>query len=955
MKNFKESFPIFDFTAVDIETTGLDRNSDEIIEIGVVKFKNNKVSNSFQSFINIENPLPAHIKTLTHISDKDLLNASSQKIVLDNFLNFIKDDILCFHNADFDYNFINSGLKSSSFSELKNVFYDTLEISRIFLPHIKSHSLGKLNKFFKITNENPHRAVGDAKSTGKLFSKLIEFILENYEIGTINRIIELAKLAKLSSGFVNFLEQLRKYQIKTSFLKQKEKSSQAIFFPQTNFISNLLKDEKPAQKFSETEILKMFEKKGQLDKNFVNYEIRDGQIDMVAWTSEAYKDGKILLIEAGTGVGKSLAYLIPSIFFSKFSKKKIIISANTKNLQEQLFFKDIFTIQKVTNLTFSAVLLKGRNNYLCQRKWNEIATDWSGYLTQFEMKLALNLIVWAINTKTGDIEENYSFRQTGTTLWQKVAADSNYCYGKKCSFYEECFVMKIRSLAEKSNLVIVNHSLLLSDAVSENSVLGDYSDLVIDEVHNLPQIAATHFGFSVSIFDFMTISKKILTKAEFQFGIVNNIKIAVTKSMIQDSQKNDLKNKLEDILIPLEDLSNASSDFFTNINQIAIEKGSYGKLRFQNLSIFKSSQYLVEALNNHLSRLYKILNNLYIEIKKISPNVFPFHDKNISDLDGILNQIYELQLKFQQIFSPDFENFAFWLETTDKKFSSELFPHCSIVCAPIEVNRYLYEFFWSKLETTILTSATIAIRNEYKFFKNLTGLDKVDDNKLMEFIASSPFDYPNQMRILIPDFLPNPQDKFFNSQAISLLEETISAHNRGTLVLFTSHRDLNLAFSELTNSAIEQDITLLAQNKTGSRTSILDTFREDENSVLLGTRSFWEGIDVQGKSLEILLLYRLPFLVPTEPLVEAYMDKLQRDGKNSFLYYLLPISLLHFKQGFGRLIRNKTDKGVVIILDSRILKKDYGKYFIEVMPVKPIKVTSSLGMTDYITGWFEKI
>jgi ATP-dependent DNA helicase DinG len=319
-----------------------------------------------------------------------------------------------------------------------------------------------------------------------------------------------------------------------------------------------------------------------------------------------------------------------------------------------------------------------------------------------------------------------------------------------------------------------------------------------------------------------------------------------------------------------------------------------------------------------------------------------------------MNQIEELQLKFQNVFFPDFENFAFWLETTDKKFDANHYPHCAIVCAPIEVNQYLHDYFWSKLETVVLTSATIAIRDEYKFYKKLTGLDMVKENKLMEFIASSPFNYPKQMKILIPDFLPKPQDRFFSSQAISLIRETISAHNRGTLVLFTAYKDLDAAFSALTDSTSEQGITLLAQGKTGSRTSILDVFREDEDSVLLGTRSFWEGIDVQGKSLEILIMYRLPFLVPTEPLVEAYMDKLRKEGKNSFLYYLLPISLLHFKQGFGRLIRNKTDKGVVIILDSRIFKKDYGKYFIKVMPVIPVKVTTGIELTDYITAWFDK-
>lgn len=953
MSEKEELYPKFSFTAVDVETTGLDSIRDNIIEIAAVKFKNNKSGKRFQSFINIGKPLPGFIKSLTQISDKDLLNAPPQKMVLTDFLEFVGDDILCFHNAIFDRNFINSALEESALPKLTNKFYDTLEIAKIFTPHLKSHSLSKLCEHFQIKNRDTHRAEGDAKATGKVFLKLTEFICNNFEIGTIYKIAEIAELALLQSHLQKYLSTLHNFLTKTA-LKPKKKKIKQDFFPLKNFISNLKKEETASNKYNENEILKMFEKGGQIAENFENYEYRQGQIDMTAWVTEAYKEGKTLLIEAGTGIGKSLSYLIPSIFFSKFAKKRVVISTNTKNLQEQLFYKDIPAIQNVTNLTFSAALLKGRNNYLCLRKWNDIISDAAGYLSSYEVKFFLNLIIWAENTNTGDIEENHSFNSSKSSLWQKIASDGNYCYGRKCPFYDKCFVIKIRRQAEKSNLVVVNHSLLLSDAVSENSVLGNYSHLVIDEAHNFPQTAAIHFGFSINLFDLLSIAKKILTKGEFQYGIANNIRIAVVKSTIPEEKKQLLRNKLDNFNEPIENLEKISVEFFKNINQIVIENGSYGKLRFKDLSIFDSSKNLVEEINYYISTIFKLTNSIYQELLNISSNIFPFYDQNISDLEGLLNQTDELQIKFQHIFSPDFENYAFWLETRDKEFNENSLPHCSIVCAPIEVNQNLYDFLWSKLETTILTSATIAIRDEFKFYKALSGLNKLEEDKLMEYIASSPFNYHKQMLILVPDFLPNPQDTFFSSQAISLLEEIVSVHNRGTLVLFTSYKDLGVAFNALSDSTSEQNTTLLAQGKTGTRTSILDAFRKDENSVLLGTRSFWEGVDVPGKSLEILILYRLPFLVPTEPLVEAYTDKLRKEGKNAFLYYILPISLLHFKQGFGRLIRNKTDKGVVVILDSRIFKKDYGKYFIKVMPVEPIKISSNLELTDYITGWFEK-
>ena len=949
----KEMYPSLTFTAVDIETTGLDPKHNNIIEIAAVKFRNNQIGKKFQSFINIGKPLPGFIKSLTRISDEDLINARSQKMVLSDFLDFIGEDILCFHNAMFDRNFINSALEQSSFLHLTNKIYDSLEIARIFTPHLKSHSLSSLCNSFNIQNDKFHRADIDAKVTGKLLVKLTKFICDNYEIGTIYKIAEIAELALLQSHLHEYLTVIHNFLTKTSLTRKKKKIDQN-FFPLTNFISNLKKEPMPLNQFNENEILEFFENGGQLAKHFENYEYRQGQIDMTAWITEAYKDGRTLLIEAGTGIGKSLSYLIPSIFFSKFTQQRIIISTNTKNLQEQLFYKDIPAIQNFTDLIFTAALLKGRKNYLCLRKWNNIISDISGHLSSYEAKFCLNLIIWAEKTKTGDIEENHSFNPAQSSLWQKTSTDGNYCYGRKCSYYNKCFVMKIRQQAEKSNLVVVNHSLLLSDAVNENSVLGNYAHLVIDEAHNLPQTAAVHFGFSIKLFDLWNVSSKILTKGDFQYGIANNIKIAVVKSTISNEKKKVLKSMLNDFDEPIGNFEKISLDFFKIINQIVIENGSYGKLRFKNLSIFESSKELIEEINYSISQIFKNLNSINKELSDTNSNIFPFYDQNISDLEGLINQILELQNKFQHTFAPDFENYAFWLETSDKEFNSDHLPHCSIVCAPIEVNQSLYDFFWSRLETTILTSATIAIRDEFKFYKSLTGLNKIEENKLMEYIASSPFDYHKQMMVLIPDFLPNPQDKFFSSQAVSLLKEIISAHNRGTLVLFTSYKDLGFAFNALSDSISGQKTTLLAQGKTGTRTSILNTFRKDENSVLLGTRSFWEGVDVPGKSLEILILYRLPFLVPTEPLVEAYTEKLIKDGKNAFLYYILPISLLNFKQGFGRLIRNKTDKGVVVILDSRIFKKDYGKYFIKVMPLEPIKIDSNIELIDYINGWFEK-
>lgn len=954
MEKISSGEPQFDFVAVDVETTGLNPKYNKIIEIGACKFRDNRYVEKFQSFINIGKKLPANIKTLTNISDIDLENAPPADEVMDDFLDFIDGEKLCFHNAYFDLNFINETLGSLSLGNLPNEFYDTLEISRIFTPHRKSHSLEKLCTYFQIKNPAAHRADNDAKVTGLLFTKLIKYISENFEANLISRINEAIDLAELPTLLKDFTTKIQTYLTKSAFQRQQKIGKTTHLFPATNFISNLNKSEKKITAFQIDDIIGHFEEGGSFPDRFEEYEFRQGQIDMATYVGEAFEDGKTLIVEAGTGVGKSFAYLIPAILFSKFSERKVVISTNTKNLQEQLFFKDIPTLQATTELTFNAALLKGRRNYLCLRKWNNVLQNISGYLSFYETRHLLNLFVWATHTNTGDIAENHSFHTGRSSLWNKIASDGNSCHGRNCPYYDQCFTMTIRRKAEKSNLVIINHALLIADAVSENSVVGSYEHLIIDEAHNLPHTAAVHFGFSLGLQDIYTITKKILTTGKFQHGISVNIKTNLVKSTLPEKEKKVLKGLVEEWTAPLTEFEEDSKRFFSLLNKLVIQRGDYGKLRFKDLSVFKPHKNLVESILSDLTYILKRSARMLNIFDDSIANIFPFFEEIKSDLEGLIQLILELQQKFEHLFSPDFENFAFWLETSDRKYNPDYFPRLYIICAPIEVNNYLHDFFWSKMTTTIITSATLAIRSEFKFYKHLTGLELMETESLMEFIASSPFDYEKQMRVLIPNFLPSPKDRFFSSQAISLIDEILSVHTRGTLVLFTSYKDLDRAYEALSKSTLDNNVTLLAQGKTGSRTSILDAFRKDENSVLLGTKSFWEGVDVKGKSLEILILYRLPFLVPKDPLVEASLEKIEKSGKNSFMHYSLPISLLHFKQGFGRLIRNKTDNGVIVILDNRIIKKSYGRYYQKVIPVKAERPDSDMALVDYISNWFDK-
>ncbi len=955
-----------DFVAIDIETTGLNPESDEIIEIGAVKFRQSKKVDEFQSLINIGRKIPEFIKALTHISDDDIRKSPSAKKVYQGLLHFIGSDILCFHNYEFDMNFLKQSFLRNEMLFSFNPILDTLEISRIFTPYLHSHNLIQLCNYFSIDITQAHRAVHDAEATGILLNKLTKFIIQNFDIDLIAQVTNISAQMKQDTYLHFYLDEIRKHLTKISLTRSKTKKRESVIkFRGTNFVSNIDTSRPSAtqQEFDREKILGMFEQGGQIANNFPDYEFRQGQIDMTDWTIKAYQEKKILLVEAGTGVGKSLAYLIPSIFFAKYANKHIIISTNTKNLQEQLFYKDIPTIQKVTDLKFSAVLLKGRGNYICLRRWNEIQTGLDSVLTPYEMKQLLNLLVWAYYTKTGDIEENHSFQlKQGMRLWSKIRADGRFCSGRKCKFYKDCYVMNIRAKAERANLVIINHALLLSDMVSEHSVLGEYSHLIIDEAHNLPFIASEYLGISLSASEFLTTCQRIFTTGKYQYGVIPNLKIALSKSLVNSNKREYLKKDLNNLVPKIETLESTVIELFKKLNKIVCTKGKYGKLRYKNKAYLKQLAEYFNEIDDILGLLIGKFSLIYNELTGISSDIMQNYDQNLSDVDGVKKDLEELRMQLHSILEPDFENTVYWIETSDIEYNEDKFPHSTLHSAPIEIKESLNKYLFNHLDTAVLTSATMAIRSKFKFFKTLLGLDLLskgathggEENKILEFVAESPFNYEKQASILLPNFIVSPKDPNFPAQATRLLDKILEQHSKGTLVLFTSYKNLNDCYNILSEKFLQRDVILLAQGKSGSRTSMLEIFRENKSSVLFGTRSFWEGIDVKGEALEMLILYKLPFMVPSEPTVEAYNEKLEKHGKNPFMYYSLPMAILHFKQGFGRLIRNKTDKGIVIVLDSRIVKKQYGRYFIEDMPRKPTIVSSEIEMIDLTNNWFRE-
>ncbi len=936
---------IIDFVVLDLETTGFDFKKNEIIEIGATRFVDGKFTDELSIFVKPQKKVPKFIKQLTNITDEQLNSGDSLPTALKKLIDFVKDDIIVCHNVSFDIGFLNQKMEDQGFPKIQNDNLDTLDLSRIYLPFILNHKLGTVAEYFGIDLSNAHRAIYDAQATGNVLLKLIDFIDHNIPLKLNHRLYEISRVDKHKYGLTYFLQRVVEYQKKNTLLRKT--TGKDIDFHNRNYIEHKPKN---ADKITIDEI---FKKDGLFSKNFKKYELRQGQVNMAKAILNNFKQEEFLLVEAGTGVGKSLAYLIPSAIHTNKHDTKVVVSTNTKNLQEQLFYQDLPTMKNSVNIPFKASLLKGRRNYICQRKWLDTTFDFSRLFTSTEVLAYMNLVVWKEFTKTGDITENSSFEtKRDGRVWKKVASDPFLCQGRKCAHFNECYLMSIRRKAEKSNIVIINHHLLLADMQSEFSALGKYDYLVIDEAHNIPQLAPSELGISLFYPEFSSFFNQLHSaKNKFQSGVLVGIKAAAKKSKF--SEQKSLLTKIKEAIELIDDNKNIFDKLFKDIGDLVSEKGSYGKLRITNID---DHPFLTEQLGK-IILFWEKLSRSFVNIQKIFSGIdkqlFVDYDKHNEFLGNIMERIADYYSKLNSLYNPNLKDYAFWMENfriDDKKYPNGMLVYC-----PLNVNEILNEILYKKVKSIIFTSATIAIRKKFKYFAGRMGLNLLENGFVQELIVKSPFDYEKQAKVLVAGFLPDPKDRFFTAQSTELIKLSVESSKSGTMVLFTSYKNLNDSYDKLKDYFDEKDIILHAQGKGISRSAMLKEFRKHRNSVLLGTNSFWEGVDVPGESLELLILFKLPFMVPSEPIVEAFLEKMEAEGKNSFMHFMLPNALLKYKQGFGRLIRHKTDRGIVLVLDNRIQSKKYGKYFIDTVPAKTVISQSYIEIEDHLTEWFKKI
>ena len=638
----------------------------------------------------------------------------------------------------------------------------------------------------------------------------------------------------------------------------------------------------------------IFGKNGLISKYHKGYEYRPGQVKMAEAVLRAFEEKKHLIVEAGTGTGKTMAYLVPAIAAAIGQKKRVIISTGTKNLQEQLMEKDIPFLQKVMPKKFSASSMKGRSNYGCLYRISK--AEHQPILEGLdEMDYFDEVRRWARETETGDRAELVNLPEH-IPFWTRINAKSETCIGQKCPDFEPCFITKMRERAEDADIVIVNHHLFFADLnVRGNQygkVLPDYGAVIFDEAHLVEDIAADYFGFQISSFQIEELARD-----------ADNLPITdpvVTRDLTKVVAR--IMGLADQFWVRFQQGRGQDGRF--PLNPVAFEQKSRGDLESTPLG---EAYYALDAA-----------------LERLETGVDVYAEK-MPEAESLLRRIRQTRFDLDFVVSQAEKNYVYWLERRGRGMF--------LRASPIDVSSLLQDKLFEKVETVVMTSATLSSNGKFDFIKDRLGLD---NGKVETLLAPSAFDYQKQAVIYLPKGMPDPRAPEFTQIAAGEIVKILNVTKGHAFVLCTSNYSMN-ALYELVSMRV--NFPCFVQGSM-SKAGLLEQFRNTPNAVLFATSSFWQGVDVQGEQLSCVIIDKLPFAVPSDPVVAARTRFIDDNGGKSFFEYSVPNAIITLKQGIGRLIRSKTDRGVIAILDSRLRTKGYGKDFLNSLP--KAKITGEL-------------
>lgn len=964
------------YVAVDVEATANDRNN-EIIEVAAVTFTSDRILERWSSFVRPLRPVPLGTAQLTGITNAMLQAAPPFSSVAPQLRQFIGRHPIVGQSVEFDLR-----LLAAQGMTLDNPIFDTYELATLLLPDLQVYSLARIAERLKVGAPQEHRALGDCELTAAVFQALLEKIAE-CDPETLSELSRLADLGQ--SPFAPIFRQIQREKQRETFgggvgasiLQQLRAQAGGGSGDKEGGVDLLYLMPRPrpeplrstgSQRPIDTRaILDTFRGDGPFAEAFPHYEHRPQQMEMLDAVAEAFNDSTTLLVEAGTGTGKSVAYLVPAVAHAVEHGETVVVSTATIALQDQLAKKDIPDLQHVLATIggapapngaglpagFRATVVKGRANYLCLYRWFKLRGNPA--LSPGEARLMLRLLLWLQTTDTGDVGElrfTDAERKLGARdAWNRVNADQDSC-PSSCVFQKrgQCFVQRARRAAENAHVVVVNHALLLSD-MATNNVLPPYEHLIVDEAHHLEDEATNQLGYRIdraALLNYLNLLAE--PHADGPRGLLTDLPVRVHTGKTPRDVQDDVTRLCGDLLPRIDETRTLAIALFDRLAAFLAgrpQTETDSRLRLtqhvRNDPAWTAVEIAWDDLSFPLGTLQNGLMNIFEQVYRLPDDTMQDQDDMLLLLTRALRISTDLRVGAAAALAEPDPEMVYWTEIENQRggqqsvdnaatllpgiASSDASRSVSVKAAPLHVGATLQADLFGPRRTNILTSATMTTEGKFDYLGSRLGIVPEDVSAVA---VDSPFDFKRAALLYTVEDMPEPNrpgyQKGLQDTIIGLCEAT-----RGrALVLFTSHSALQATYRAVKPELEAAGIVVLGQGNRldGQPRQLLERFKQHPEMVIFGTSSFWEGVDVVGDALSVLVITKLPFKVPSDPVFQARSEGFVEP----FAEYAVPQAVLQFRQGFGRLIRSTTDRGICAVLDSRILTKRYGRTFLNSLP-----------------------
>ncbi|WP_026962490.1 helicase C-terminal domain-containing protein [Alicyclobacillus herbarius] len=920
------------FVVLDLETTGLSPDRHEILEIGAVEWIDGQIGETFHSLIRPASKVDAAIFELTGLSPADLMHAPPMADVLPRLLSFLEGHVLAGHHIEFDLGFLHAACEAFGYVlPVSEDALDTLHLSRILCPQAREHRLIDLARRYNIPVRTPHRALADAEVTAHALTALATQAKRLPQV-TLQTLVRLASLYSGVTGawFAELVDQ-QQQESQGADVNGVEVVEDLVFRSPQPWLEDRPSSSDQTEDWK-SESAQLLSSNSPLAEALPGFEVRPGQQKMVVEVAKSLAEDLHLIAEAGTGTGKSLAYLIPAALYARRHDTRVVISTHTIALQDQIAERDFPTLRKVIPEPLRLTVFKGRTHYLCMRKLrHEVAMlGWTN--NPEEIRAYMRMLVWLTETESGSREE-LALSGSEQSVWPRVQSESETCINKRCPFFKPCYYFRARAKAYEADIVVTNHALVMTDLKADHRVLPPYEKLILDEAHHLEEEATRQLEDEVRSGHLHALLARLVRDRGRQ-GVLPELQIRLTErghhALVEAVMElidicAQMETQFEQVFAFLHQLLPAH----TNEVRVSAEMRKQSAwTRYEQVV-----HQLTELWRRAEPKLTRLAEAAAVEDDETAARLldavgyFPVLGGAIDTLGNALEES---------------SDWVTWIERSAETTGARTgWRGVNLHRTPLSIASILEERLFSKKSSVVLTSATLSVEGRFNYIKDRLGLKTfADAGKLSEVRVASPFRLREQVLLCVPNDVPElarlgPDEaaRWLTPSLVRLAEMS-----RGkVLALFTSHQLLRAVAAKARAALAEVGCELFAQGLDGSRTQILEAYRTHDQGVLFGAQSFWEGIDLPGDQLRTLVIVRLPFAPPTHPVTEARHEQLERNGKSAFWQASLPEAVVRFRQGFGRLIRTTSDRGAVVVYDTRLVQSRYGRVFLRSLDgVRPV-------------------